>query len=63
MHKKIIIVRPGVRPNVPSEMAEGDPRLMIYQCTTNYNKNSNNVNVWIYNIIYNQFILHHTNSL
>ena len=38
-------VRPGVRPYVPPKMAEGDFWLIIYHCTTIYNKNSNNVRV------------------
>ena len=43
-------VRPGVRPYVSPEMAEGDLRHNIYHCTTTHNKNSNNVRVGIQNI-------------
>ena len=51
--------RPGVRPYVPPEMAEGDFRLMMYQTTVQWLtiKTPNNVRVWIL-YIYIQYYLH-----
>ena len=58
---------PYVRLYMPPEMAADDFRLMIYHGITIYKKAPSmsefEYNVIIYNIIYKQHVLHHTNTL
>ena len=56
-------VGPDARPYVPTEMAEGDFRPVIYHCIKTPTMSEFEYNVFIYNIIYIQHIIHHTNTL